>query len=206
MVAESFGEGLDPAARDALAAALDARRETVRGAVRAALAGEAATGFVFDLAAFIEARGWLAPADYSQSARLATPIAEAAPAMLRKRHRSVTKMGRRIRELDSEGLHDLRKQLKKLRYAVDMLGPLYDPGEVAPYLRSLKDLQDAFGSMNDAAMAHHELSGPDAPARADPDAQRAVGWVLGTLAAREARDRPDLFDRWDRLAGAKTFW
>jgi triphosphatase len=87
-----------------------------------------------------------------------------------------------------------------------MLGVLHDKDEVAPYLRSLKDLQDAFGSMNDAAMAHHELSGPDAPARDDPDAQRAVGWVLGTLAARESRDRPALFARWDKLAGAKTFW
>lgn len=206
VVAEAVGEGLDADAVDALAAALAARREAIRARVRATLAAGPATGFLFDLAAFIEARGWLAPTDYGQSARLATAIEAAAPAMLRKRHRRVMKTGRRVRELDTEGLHDLRKQLKKLRYAVDMLGSLYDADAVAPYLRSLKDLQDAFGSMNDAAMARHELSGADAPARADPDAQRAVGWVLGTLAAREARDRPDLFDRWDRLAGAKTFW
>ncbi len=206
VVADAVGNGLDAAARDALAAALDARRDAIRTRVRTSLAGPETTGFLFDLAAFIEARGWLAPTDYGQSARLATPIAEAAPAMLRKRHRRVMKMGRRIRELDAEGLHDLRKQLKKLRYAVDMLGALYGKDAVAPYLRSLKGLQDAFGSMNDAAMARHELAGPDAPARRDPDAQRAVGWVLGALAAREVRDRPDLFDRWDRLAGAKPFW
>ncbi len=212
VVANALGDGsdtdagVDPAARDALAAALAARRTAIRAEVRAGLAGGEATGFLFDLAAFIEARGWLSPTDYSQSARLATPIAEAAPAMLRKRHRRVMRRGRRIRELDSEGLHDLRKQLKKLRYAVDMLGSLYDPAEVAPYLRSLKELQDAFGSMNDAAMARHELSGDGAPARDDPAAQRAIGWVLGTLAAQEARDRPGLFDRWDRLAGAKPFW
>ncbi len=206
VVAEAAGAGLDQEARTALAAALAARRQAIRARVRRELADGPATGFLFDLAAFIEARGWLEATDYAQSARLATPIAEAAPAMLRKRHRQVSKMGRRIRELDSEGLHDLRKQLKKLRYAVDMLGGLYDRDEVTPYLRSLKDLQDAFGSMNDAAMAGHELAGPDAPAPSDPDAQRAVGWVLGTLAAREARDRPDLFDRWDKLAGAKPFW
>ena len=33
--------------------------------------------------------------------------------MLRKRHRRVMKAGSRIRELDAEGLHDLRKQLAK---------------------------------------------------------------------------------------------
>ena len=206
VVAGAVGEGLDEAARNALAATLGARRDQIRERVRQELADGPATGFLFDLAAFIEARGWLVPTDYGQSARLATPIAEAAPAMLRKRHRRVMKAGSRIRELDAEGLHDLRKQLKKLRYAVDMLGGLYDSDAVTPYLRTLKDLQNAFGSMNDAAMARHELSGPDAPARDDADAQRAVGWVLGTLAAREARDRPDLFDRWDRLAGEKPFW
>ena len=206
VVADAAGAGLDAAARDALSDALDARRSAIRTRVRAGLAGPEATGFLFDLAAFIEARGWLAPSDYGQSARLATPVSEAAPAMLRTSHRRVTKMGRRIRELDTEGLHDLRKQLKKLRYAVDMLGSLYDRDAVSRYLRSLKGLQDAFGSMNDAAMAHHELAGPDAPARTDPAAQRAVGWVLGALAAREVRDRPDLFDRWDKLAGAKPFW
>lgn len=200
------GEGLDAPARTALAAALAARRDRIRDEVRATLAGPEATGFLFDLAAFIEARGWLAPADYGQSARLATPIAEAAPSILRRRHRKVMKTGRSIRELDVEGLHGLRKQLKKVRYAVDMLGSLYEKDAVSPYLRSLKGLQDAFGSMNDAAMAHHELTGPEAPARDDPDAQRAVGWVLGTLAAHETRDRPDLYDRWDRLAGAKPFW
>ena len=206
VVAEAVAEGLDEPARAALAAALALRRDAVRAQVRTALAGPAATGFLFDLAAFIEARGWLASADYDQSARLATGIAAVAPAILRKRHRRVMKTGHRIRELDTEGLHGLRKQLKKLRYAVDMLGSLHARDEVAPYLRTLKGLQDAFGSMNDAAMAHEKLSGPDAPAQADPDAQRAVGWVLGTLAARETRDRPDLFDRWDKLAGAKPFW
>ena len=206
VVAGAVSEGLDEAARAALAVTLAARRDVIRTRVRAALAGTEATGFLFDLAAFIETRGWLAPADYGQSARLATEVADAAPAILRKRHRQVTRSARRIRELDSEGLHDLRKQLKKLRYAVDMLGSLFDEEAVAPYLRSLKGLQDAFGSMNDAAMAQHELSGPDAAARDDPDAQRAVGWVLGALAAREKRDRPGLFDRWDKLAGAKPFW
>lgn len=206
VVADAVGTGLDAAAVDALAAALAARREAVRAEVRAELAAGPATGFLFDLATFVETRGWLAPTDYEQSARLATPIAEAAPAMLRKRHRKVMKTGRRIRELDSEGLHGLRKELKKLRYAVDMLGPLYEKDEVAPYLRSLKDLQDAFGSMNDAAMAGEKLTGAHDPAPNDPAAQRAIGWVLGTLAARAARDRPGLFDRWDRLAGAKPFW
>jgi inorganic triphosphatase YgiF len=198
--------GLDPAARAALVAALEARRDAVRAEVRAGLAAPEAVGFLFDLGRFIEARGWLVPSDYGQTERLAMPVAEAAPAMLDKRHRRVRKAGKRIRKLDAEGLHELRKELKKLRYAVEMLGPIY-PGEaVGPYLKPLKELQDSFGSLNDAAMAEASLTGPEAPGASDPAAQRAVGWVLGTLVVKVADDRPKLFERWDRLHDAEPFW
>ena len=105
-----------------------------------------------------------------------------------------------------EGLHALRKQLKKLRYTVETFAPLYPGGRAAKYLKALKELQDSFGSLNDAAMAGAALGGPDAPARSSPDGQRAVGWTLGTLAVRVAGDRPKLFRSWDRLAAAKRFW
>ena len=198
--------GLEPGARAALVAALEARRQRERSEVRTALSGPETVGFLFDLGLFIEGRGWLAPSDYGQTERLATSISEVAPAMLDKRHRRVRKAGKHVRSLDAEGLHELRKELKKLRYAVDMLGPLYPKEAVAPYLKALKELQDSFGSLNDAAMAEASLSGAAAPAPADPAAQRGIGWVLGTLAVRAADDRPRLFDRWERLNGAETFW
>lgn len=206
VVAGAARLGLDRPARGALDAALDARRERVRASVRAALAGPEPVGFLFDLGAFIEGRGWLVGSDFSQSARLATPIGELAPGILAKRHRKVLKLGRGIRKLDATGLHELRKELKKLRYTVDMLVPLYPGNRMRSYLRTLKELQDSFGSMNDAVMAGEALTGPDAPGAGDPDAQRAVGWTLGTLAVRELDDRPRLFEHWDRLAETKPFW
>jgi triphosphatase len=206
VVAHAAGPGLDAAAATALAQALEARRQSVRRAVRKALAGPEAIGFVFDLAAFIEGRGWLAPSDYSQTERLAAPIGAIAADILDKRHRKVMKRGRRIRKLDAEALHELRKELKKLRYAVDMLGPIYKDDAVRPFLRSLKELQDSFGSLNDAAMAHAALGGEAAPGRSDPAAQRAVGWTLGTLEVRSETDRPALFARWEKLEDATPFW
>jgi CHAD domain-containing protein len=163
-------------------------------------------GFLFDLGRLIEGRGWLAPADYAQSARLATPIVEIAADLLDARLARVTRRGRRIRALDPEGLHALRKQLKKLRYAADMLAPIFPGKRVARYLRALRTLQDGFGSLNDAAMAASWLSGPGAPATDAPAVQRAAGWVLGSLAVRTAHDRPRLFEHWDALARAKPFW
>ncbi len=193
-------------ARGALVAALEARRTAVRAEVREALSAPDAVGFLFELGAFIEGRGWLAPADYSQTARLATAISEVAPPILDARLAKVLKRGRHIQRLDAEHLHALRKMLKKLRYAVDMLGPIYKVGRVEAYLTSLKELQDSFGTMNDAAMGAEALAGPEAPARNDPDAQRAAGWVLGSLEVRVAGDRPELFRHWKRLAKAPPFW
>ena len=172
--------------------------------MREALAGPEATGFLFELGAFIEGRGWLVASDYSQTARLAAPIGEVAPGILARRHRRAMRLGEKVRELDAAGLHELRKELKKLRYAVDMFAPLYEGARMRDYLRALKELQDSFGSLNDAVMAGEALSGPEAPGAADPAAQRGVGLTLGTLAVTVADDRPRLFEHWDRLGGGEA--
>jgi len=206
VVAGAVSRGLDAEAREALVRVLEAQRGAVRAEVRAALATPETVAFVFDLGRMIEGRGWLEPSDYSQTARLATPIAQLAPALLDKRHGKVIKRGRKIRKLHEEGLHELRKELKKLRYTADVLDPIYPGKKVTAFLKSLKQLQDTFGSLNDAAMVHAILAGPDAPGRDDPAAQRATGWVLGTLAVKVDHDRPLLYDRWDLLEKVKPFW
>jgi inorganic triphosphatase YgiF len=206
VVAAAAERGLDTEARAALRAVLDTRRAEVRAEVREALAAPDAVGFVFDLGRFIEGRGWLAPADYSQTERLATPIADLASGLLETRFRKVIKRGRKIRKLDVEGLHALRKQLKKLRYTADVLDPIFPGKKVTAFIKSLKQLQDTFGSLNDAAMVEGYLSGPEAPGRADAAVQRGAGWVLGTLAIQVVDDRPELYDRWDRLEKVKPFW
>lgn len=198
--------GLDLGARDVLIAVLDQRRGVLRAEVRRALAAPEVPEFLFDLGRFIEARGWLVPADFSQSARLATPIAQAAPALLAKRYRKARKLARGLEELDHDALHALRKELKKLRYGAEMLSPIYPGRKVADYLKRLKDLQDSFGSLTDAAMAEGLLTGPDAPGRDSPEAQRAVGWVLGCLSVTVRDDRPKIFERWRALTEARAFW
>jgi len=206
VVAQAAALGLDAPAATAVTAALETRRSQVRADVRAELAGSESTGFLFDLMELIEARGWLAPSDYSQTARLAAPVASVAAELLEKRHAKVMKHGRKIEKLDIEALHELRKELKKLRYTVDVFDPIFPGKRVAAYLRALKDMQSAFGSLNDAAMAAEALAGPDAPGSADPGAQRGVGWVLGTLAMKIAVDRPALFRKWSAFAESRPFW
>lgn len=206
VVAQAAELGLDPQAHGALRAVLEAQRTVTATEVRKALAGPRTTAFLFDLLEFVEARGWLAPADYDQTLRLARPIGTIAAELLDKRLKRVLKMGRDIESLEAEALHALRKELKKLRYTVDVLAPIYPPRKVAPYLKALKEMQDTFGSLNDGAMAAEAL-GPEAKAlHGDPDVQRAVGWVLGTLAVQTRHDRPALFARWHGFRKAERFW
>ena len=89
-----------------------------------------------------------------------------------------------------------------------MLGPLYPGARVGPYLKALKELQDSFGSLNDAAMAQADADRRRRrPAPADPAAQRGVGWVLGTLdvAARATTGRGSS-TAGTGLREAKPFW
>lgn len=206
VVAEATAHGLDKKARAALVNELNRRRKAKRAEVRAVLAAPETIGFVFDLAQLIEGRGWLAPSDYSQTERLARPLGEIAPGLLRKRTAKSRRKAQGLRHLDTEELHDLRKELKKLRYTADILDPIYTDKRVASYIKSLKQMQDTFGSLNDATMAHDYLTGPDAPGQSSPDIQRAIGWVLGILSVKVPRDRPKLFKRWEDFEDAKPFW
>jgi CHAD domain-containing protein len=123
-----------------------------------------------------------------------------------KHAQKVRKKGRRLRYLNDEALHELRKKLKKLRYATEIFGPIYRNKKVTAYHSSLKALQDTFGSLNDVAMANEYLTGPKALDLDDPDAQRAVGWVLGRLAAKVVNQRPQFFEQWERFTQTKHFW
>lgn len=206
VVAHAAEQGLDPEARQVLEAALAARREVIRKEVRQKLAAADTGAFLLALIEYVETRGWLEPSDYGQTVRLAQPIGEVAPKLLRKRYRKVRALAEDIRELEPEELHSLRKGLKKLRYTADMLIGLYPGKRSAAFLAALKELQDSFGSLNDASMAEEKLAGADPIAPDNPAVQRAVGFTLGILAAASSAHRPDVFARWDDLERTKPFW
>lgn len=199
----ALGEGPDVAALDgALAARQAARREEVR----AGLAGRAATAFLHDLGAFVAARGWLAPGDYGQTARLGQPASALCAAALDKAWKRAAKLGRRIARLSVEERHDLRKALKKLRYILEFSEPCFPEDASARFIALLRQLQDSFGAMNDVAMAEAVLTVPDAPGADDPAAQRAAGRVLGWHGHASLADWAGARRGWQRLAKAGPFW
>jgi CHAD domain-containing protein len=174
--------------------------------MRARLAAASTSGFLFDLGAFVEARGWLRPTDYGQTAALAAPVATGASDALDRAWRKAAKLGKAIGALDVEARHELRKRLKKLRYAAEFFATLYPPKSVEPFLKVLKRLQDDFGALQDAAMFRHVLTAPDAPGAGDPLAQRAAGYLLGRRDAEAEHVWGRAQAHWRDLADAERFW
>lgn len=54
---------------------------------------------------------------------------------------------------DPAELHELRKELKKLRYASEFVSSLFDVDAVHPYVASLEHLQDVIGALQDRAVS-----------------------------------------------------
>lgn len=196
----------DAAGFEALAESVAARRIEARARLRETLAGPQARRLLIDLSAFVELRGWLRPTDLAQTAQLARPVGETAAAALGKRWKKVRRQARNLEDLDVEARHELRKQLKKLRYGVDFFGPMWPEETAAPYAKALRKLQNVFGSLNDIAMAEARLSGEDAPCADHPAAQRAIGRMLGRMEMTAEADWTRALARWQALEALKPFW
>lgn len=177
-----------------------------REALRATLEGARVQAFLFDLARFIEARGWLVAEDYGQTARLSQPVSALARTALDKRWKAVRRKAADIETLDIEARHELRKELKKLRYAVEFFAPALPSKHVAPFVKKLKALQQVFGDLNDAAMAEALFAGPDAPGAGEAAAQRTIGWLVGTRMERAAHHWASARALWSDLESAKRCW
>ena len=76
---------------------------------------------------------------------------------LARRAERVRDHGRVFGELDAAALHRLRIAIKKSRYVMDALSPLFRQARVKPMLESLSSLQDILGAMNDVAVAAQKI-------------------------------------------------
>ncbi|MCD6030984.1 MAG: hypothetical protein K0S78_3158, partial [Thermomicrobiales bacterium] len=189
-----------------LADALSARAAELRAHLRRTLAGARVQSFLLDLACFAETRGWLVPQDSAQATRLAAPVLDVAEPALRKRWKKVAKRAHGLEDLTVEQRHELRKDLKKLRYAVEFFSPLYPPKRVVPFLRRLKELQTVFGNLNDAATVKAILTGAGAPGAGEATAERAMGWVIGASQARAGMAWHGAKALWRNLEDVRPFW
>jgi len=104
----------------------------------------------------------------------ATSVRKYLRSRLRRLHANVVGNGRQFKQLDTEHQHQVRKQLKRLRYLCEFASPLFDKASVDGYLDSLKPAQEALGDHNDYSVAE-AMARPCA--KKDKDARFAVHWL-----------------------------
>jgi CHAD domain-containing protein len=177
-----------------------------REQLRKLLAGARVQAFLIDLARFVETRGWLVAQDFGQTERLAAPIVALARQSLNKRWKKTAKHARGLATLTGEQRHELRKELKKLRYAVEFFCSLYPAKRIDPFLKRLKKLQTVFGDLNDAATLKAMFTGTDVPGAEDPSIQRAIGWMIGASQARAELGWIGAKALWRDLERTRPFW
>lgn len=179
---------------------LRADAAAARAVLRARLAGRRVQAFLLDLAKFVEI------GDRVEDAGADLSAADLAREALRKRWKKAAARARGFSHLGIEARHELRKELKKLRYGVEFFAPLYGEKAVHPFLKRLKRLQAVFGELNDAALAARLLSGQDGPEVDDLVLVRARGWMLGASAARAELHWADAKSMWKKLEDSRPFW
>jgi len=190
--------------RDAALAALMDRaavaREEAWSRALDALTSRRYTRFLLEYGLFLAGRGWRLK---RKAPRLARQFAGEA---LDRRLASVVKLGREIETLDLESRHELRKRLKKFRYALHFFSALFGSDAARPYIKHLSLLQDVFGGLNDVATAHLILDGQLAAPAGNVKAAAAAARVFAWSEKRAAKDWKGALRLWRRFREVEPFW
>jgi CHAD domain-containing protein len=188
----------------ALGEIVEKQRQLAYRKLRQALGERRCATLVLGLGEWIETRGWRSDASAETLGQLVEPAIDFAGHVLSERHAKVLKRGRHFKQLPAERRHRLRLALKKLRYSVDFLLPLYDERKSArKYARSLAALQEELGHFNDMATTTALLAGLDMEQTDGAIAAAAItGWQAHAMAGIEA----PLRKAWRDFARTETPW
>jgi len=118
---------------------------------------------------------------------------------LRKAHRALMHATARLDDLGAPGRHALRIRAKRLRYALEATGSLFEAKAVRRYTQALSRMQDCLGEVNDAVVAARLLRELGAPPRL---ATFARGWLEARAEAAFARTSEGL----DALRSHRAPW
>jgi inorganic triphosphatase YgiF len=189
-----------------LALAFSPLREKQLAGLRTTLAGKRVQDFVLDLLCLVHTRGWRQAGFEEIAGDAGQPVEAIATDALDAVWRRVRKRARQIETLDIEARHELRKELKKLRYAIEFLGSLYPRRRLRTFLRLLKTLQETFGFLNDSAMAGRLLSQSGLEGMGIAGHDRAAGWISGEAQAKADAAWKHAIASWYGLKQARPFW
>ncbi|MDB4976628.1 MAG: hypothetical protein JWN48_4969 [Myxococcaceae bacterium] len=105
---------------------------------------------------------------------------------------------------DELARHQLRKELKKLRYAAELVRSLWSKKKVKHFLAQMEALQDTLGALNDVATGRRLL--PIAAARARGDTAEAVELCERALLEKLSAQAPSLEPAFREFESSAPFW
>ena len=185
--------------------AAEAARAEAYAAVHTALGARRYALLVLRLGRFVESPSFRRAGGVPAREARAQPEARR---LLRRLAGRMLELGERLDQLSAKDLHRLRIRAKRLRYATELLGPLFEGKAPARTARRLAELQDALGHLNDLVNAEAligQLRGRIGAA-ASPATARAEGFVLGYAARSAAAGRAEIAHAWQRVARIDPFW
>ena len=154
------------------------------------LAGRAWRGVLWQGAALIE---------HLEALPLRGELRGFAAHVLARRHRRLKRAGTGIETLPPAQLHALRLDGKRLRYAAELLAPLWEGPTARRYQRRLAGLQEALGQANDAEVARELV-------RRLGTRGWALGVAEGLALGRASGSRDAALKAWAKWRKAKRFW
>ena len=153
----------------------------------------------------MERRGWRNEIGRDALTVLSQPILTLANKILSRLYRKALKRGAHFRQLNNNAQHDLRIDLKKLRYASEFFLPLYaEHASAKRYVARLSKLQGSLGRARDIATTRILL---DAIRQADqPELHLAIGAAAGWQARDQIAVAKALRRRWRQFKATPAFW
>jgi inorganic triphosphatase YgiF len=184
----------------ALGRAAENARAVARLGVRDALRSSRYSLLVLRLGRLIEGASLRRPGVEPPTA----PAERVARRLLRRRARRMHQLGDRFARLPARDLHRLRIRAKRLRYAIELLAPLFPGKAPARTAKRLAELQDALGHLNDMASVQTLVASLEPGGNLETRA-RAEGFVLGFAARSAGVARSDAARAWRRVKRIEPF-
>lgn len=187
-----------------LSALLDTARRDARAGLVASLGEARWIGFRARLAVWpvqIEQRIGVSDRD-----ALERPARKVATKELKRLWKRIEDAADVVDTLDIEQRHALRKDLRRLRYAVDLTGTLHDGSDTGRMVTEIRRLQLLLGHLNDLATARHLVDMAVVRDSADAGVQRASGFVIGWHAAKSEDSWRETIGTLARLRKGPVFW
>ncbi|MBF0285563.1 MAG: CHAD domain-containing protein [Magnetococcales bacterium] len=195
-----------PAGEERIRQLAEQHRAEAYAQVRAAIDSDRYKKYTTGLNHWLKEQGWYqADMPGKVRARMNKTVASYATSVLNKRVSQTLQDGARINEMSTEELHMLRIDCKKLRYATEFFGSLFNKKGMGQFTGYLKELQGLLGTMNDVTVMQGLL---DALIQ-DVDERETVkyaGALIGWRARQYEEVRGTLGESWEAFANTIPPW